>query len=60
MKKSRELKGHKWELLRRILILTPNLKGSVLEAFMWMLMVLGDVIVTSWKQSVVSGLNDLT
>ena len=39
---------------------TPNLKGSVLEAFMWMFMVLGDVIVTSWKQSVVSGLNDLT
>ena len=60
MKKSRALKGHKWELLRRILILTPNLKGSVLEAFMWMLMVVGDDTVTSWKHSVVSGLNVLT
>ena len=60
IKNSRALKGHKCELLRRILIFTPSLKGSVLEALMWRVIVFGDVSTTSWKQRVVSGLNDLT
>ena len=54
---SRAWTGHRGELLRKRWMEVPCLNGSVLDAFMYIVMDVGRLNVISWKQSVVDGSN---